>query len=123
VLKKWELSKVLTEAGMSGNNRLSVSPDGKTLLMDVDLGAEHERKNWDGPQPAIYEFDLATEKTSRVTGKNDFVWNPYWVTNDEFLCVIQKEHENEPSLYRMSITGKNAKLLAKHARTPSVSAP
>jgi hypothetical protein len=45
------------------------------------------------------------------------------VTNDEFLCVIQKEHENEPSLYRMSITGKNAKLLAKHARTPSVSAP
>lgn len=123
VLKKWALSKVLTEAGMSGNNRLSVSPDGKTLLMDVDLGAEHERKNWDGPQPAVYVFDFETEKTSRVTAKDDFVWDPYWVTNDEFLCVIQKEHENEPSLYRMWITGKNAKLLAKHARTPSVSAP
>jgi TolB protein len=51
VLKKWALSKVLTEASMNGNDRLSVSPDGKTLLMDVDLGAEHERKNWDGPQP------------------------------------------------------------------------
>src|SRR6266496_4233039 len=112
-----------TEAGMNGNDRLSVSPDGKTLLMDVDLGAEHERKNWDGPQPAIYEFDLATEKTTRVTAKDDFVWDPYWVTNDEFLCVIQKEHENEPSLYRMSIRWNNAKLLAKHARTPSVSAP
>jgi TolB protein len=123
VLKKWALSKVLTEAGMSGNNRLSVSPDGKTLLMDVDLGAEHERKNWDGPQPAVYVFDFETEKTSRVTAKDDFVWDPYWVTNDEFLCVIQKEHENEPSLYRISVNGKNAKLLAKHARTPSVSAP
>ena len=108
---------------MSGNNRLSVSPDGKTLLMDVDLGAEHERKHWDGPQPAVYVFDFETEKTSRVTAKDDFVWDPYWVTKDEFLCVIQKEHENELSLYRMAIKGKNAKLLAKHARTPSVSAP
>jgi len=123
VLKKWELSKVLTAAGMSGNDRLSVSPDGKTLLMNVDLAAEHERKNWDGPQPAIYELDLATEKTTRVTGKNDFVWDPCWLTNDEFLCLIQKEKENEPSLYRMSIKGNNARLLARHARTPSASAP
>ena len=60
VLKRWKLSEVLTEAGMNGGDRLTVSPDGKTLLMDVDLGAEHERKNWDGPQPAIYKFDLAT---------------------------------------------------------------
>ena len=123
VLKKWELSKILTDASMNGNDRLSVSPDGKALLMDVDLGAEHERKNWDGPQPAIYKFDLATEKSTRVTGKNDFVWDPCWLTNEEFLCLIQKENEREPSLYRIPITGKNPKLLAKHARTPSVSAP
>jgi hypothetical protein len=37
--------------------------------------------------------------------------------------VIQKERENEPSLYRMPLNGKNPKLLVKHARTPSVSAP
>ena len=123
VLKKWPLPKVLTEAGMNGGDRLSASADGKTLLMDVDLGAEHERKNWDGPQPAIYKFDLATEKSTRVTGKNDFVWDPFWLTNEEFLCLIQKENEREPSLYRIPITGKNPKLLAKHARTPSVSAP
>jgi TolB protein len=123
VLKKWALSKVLTEAGMSGNNRLSVSPDGKTLLMDVDLGAEHERKNWDGPQPVVYVFDFDTEKTTRVTAKDDFVWDPCWLTNDEFLCLIQKERENEPSLYRMPLNGKKPKLLVKHARTPSASAP
>ncbi len=123
VLKKWALSKLLTEAGMGGNDRLSVSPDGKTLLMNVDLVAEHERKNWDGPQPAVYVFDFDTEKTSRVTAKDDFVWDPYWVTNDEFLCVIQKEHENEPSLYRMSLDGKNPKVIVKRARTPSVTAP
>jgi hypothetical protein len=36
---------------------------------------------------------------------------------------MQKENENEPSIYRMSIDGKNPKLVAKHARTPSASAP
>ena len=123
VLKKWELSKILTDAGTNGGDRLTVSPDDKALLMDVDCGAEHERKNWDGPQPAIEKFYLASEKAVRITGKNDFVWDPFWLSNDEFLCILQKENENEPSIYRMSLDGKTAKLLVKHARTPSVSAP
>ncbi len=123
VLKKWELSKILTDASMNGGDRLSISPDGKVLLMDVDCGSEHERKNWDGPQPAIEKFDVASEKAVRVTGKDDFVWEPFWLSNDEFLCIMQKENENEASIYRMSLDGKNAKLLVKHARTPSASAP
>jgi TolB protein len=123
VLKKWELSKILTDASMNGGDSLSVSPDGKALLMDVDCGVEHERKNWDGPQPAIEKFDITSEKAVRVTGKNDFVWEPFWLSTDEFLCILQKENENEPSIYRMSLDGKNAKLLVKDARTPSASAP
>jgi TolB protein len=123
VLKRWELSKILTDASMNSGDRLSVSPDGNVLLMDVDCGAEHDRKNWDGPQPAIEKFDLASEKVVRITSKNDFVWEPFWLSNDEFLCILQKENEREPSIYRMSLDGKNAKLLVKHARTPSASAP
>src|SRR5436190_1617123 len=123
VLKKWALSKLLTDVSMNGGDRLSVSPDGKVLLMDVDCGSEHERRNWDGPQPAIEKFDVAGEKAVRVTGKDDFVWEPFWLSNDEFLCIMQKEKENEASIYRMSLDGKNAKLLVKHARTPSASAP
>ena len=123
VLKKWELSKILTDAGMNGGDRLSVSPDGKALLMDVDCGSEHERKNWDGPQPAIEKLDLSADKAVRITAKDDFVWQPFWLSANEFLCIIQKEKENRPSIYRMSLDGKNSKLLVKHARTPSASAP
>jgi TolB protein len=123
VLKKWELSKILTDASMNSGDRLSISPDGKVLLMDVDCGAEHERKNWDGPQPAIEKFDLASEKAARITGKDDFVWEPFWLSSDEFLCIMQKENENDASIYRMSLDGKSMKLLVKHARTPSASAP
>jgi len=123
VLRKWELAQILTDASMNGGDRLSVSPDGKALLMDVDCGSEHERKNWDGPQPAVEKFDLSADKAVRITGKDDFVWEPFWLSANEFLCIIQKENENQPSIYRMSLDGKNPKLLVKHARTPSTTAP
>jgi len=123
VLKKWELSKILTDASMNSGDRLSVSPDGTALLMDVDCGSEHERKNWDGPQPAIEKLDLSADKATRITGKDDYVWEPFWLSANEFLCIMQKDNENKASIYRMSLDGKNPKLLVKHARTPSASAP
>jgi TolB protein len=123
VLKKWELSKILTDASMNSGNRLSISPDGNALLMDVDCGSEHERKNWDGPQPAIEKLDLSAEKAVRITGKDDYVWEPFWLTANELLCIMQKENEKQASIYRMSLDGKNPKLLVKDARTPSASAP
>ena len=119
VLKKWELSKVLTERGKYGDAQvfgLSISPDGKTLLIDVDLG---------GPA-AVYAFDLATEKTSRVTSNKDVAIESCWLTNDEFLCVLFKDKakpSNMPSVYRISVNDKVAKLVIKDARNPSVSAP
>jgi len=122
-LNRWELAKILTDASMNSNNRLSVSPDGKSLLMDVDCSAEHERKNWDGPQPAIEKFDLGAEKAVRISAKNDFTWEPFWLNGRELLCVTQKENDDEPSIYRMSLDGKNPKLIVKHGRTPSASAP
>lgn len=122
VLKKWELSKILTDASMNSGNRLSISPDGNALLMDVDCGSEHERKDWDGPQPAIEKLDLSADKAVRISGKDDYVWEPFWLTANEFLCIMQKENENKASIYRMSLDGKNPKLLVKHARTPSASA-
>ena len=101
----------------------ALSPDGKSLLMDVDTGSEHERKDWDGPQPAVEKLDLGAEHAVRVTGKNDFIWEPFWLSDNEFLCLMQKENEKEPSIYRISIDGKNPKLIVKHARTPSASEP
>lgn len=123
VVKRWELAKTLTDASMNSGDRLSISPDGNTLLMDVDCASEHERKNWDGPQPAIEKLDLSSDRAVRVTGKNDFVWEPFWLSPNEFLCIIQKDNENQPSIYRMSLDGKNPKLIVKHARTPTASAP
>lgn len=38
---------------MSGDIRLDASPDGKSLLMDVEMD-EKARKDWDGPPPSVW---------------------------------------------------------------------
>ena len=73
--------------------------------------------------PRLKNSKSAADKAVRITGKDDYVWEPFWLSANEFLCIIQKEKENEASIYRMSLDGKNPKLLVKHARTPSASAP
>src|SRR3954447_6933608 len=37
VMKKWPIEQLVPHGGMSGNVRLNISPDGKTLLLDVEM--------------------------------------------------------------------------------------
>lgn len=122
VLKKWNIEKLVPKGGMSGDVRLDVSPDGKTLLMDIEM-AETERKGWDGPPPAVWKMDLATEKVARVTPKSLYAWDCHWCGPDAIVFCSQAAGEESPSIYRMSLegNGEDRKLLVKNARLPGVS--
>jgi len=49
---------------------------------------------------------------------NRFGW-----TGDKFLCIMQKEKENEPSIYRMDLNGKKREAAGETRAHASVSAP
>ena len=68
-------------------------------------------------------LDLTAEKAVRISGKDNYVWEPFWISTNEILCIMQKENENQASIYRMSLDAKNPKLVVKQARTPTASAP
>ena len=106
---------------MSGDTRLDVSAGGKTLLMDIAMNEESDRKDWDGPLPAIWTLDLATEKVTRLTSRSLYAWDCRWLDADSILFVSQTAGEKEPSICRMSATGqgKDRKRLVKAARIPS----
>jgi len=100
-----------------------ISPDGKRLLLSIDMGEESGRKDWDGPLPALWAFDLQSQKATRLTPKKLFGWDGVWLDNDNILFLSRAAGEKEDSIYRMSTDGKNLKRLFKNARFPSVSAP
>jgi TolB protein len=120
-LKKWDLHALFPAGGLTSSSRLAVSPDGATLLLDVEMDEDVDREDWEDPVPSIWTLDLASEKVTRLTPKDFFGWNGFWLSNDEVLFVSQGEEEETPSLYRMSRQGDNPKVFLKNANAPSVS--
>jgi TolB protein len=58
VLAQWKIGKIIPNGDMSGDGRIDVSPNGKRLLLGIDMSEESNRKDWDGPLPALWSFDL-----------------------------------------------------------------
>jgi len=123
VRAQWKINKIVPNGDMSGDGRIDVSPDGKRLLLSIDMGEESGRKDWDGPLPALWAVDVESQKATRLTLKKLFGWDGVWLDNNNILFLSRAAGEKEDSIYRMSTDGKNLKRLIKNGRFPSVSAP
>jgi len=123
VRAQWKINKIVPKGDMSGDGRIDVSPDGKRLLLSIDIGEESGRKDWDGPLPALWSFDLESQKATRLTPKKLFGWDGVWIDNNNILFLSKATGEKNDSIYRMSVDGKKLKRLIKNGRFPSVSAP
>src|SRR5947199_10354065 len=108
---------------MCGDGRIDVSPDGKRLLLSIEMGEESCRKEWDGPLPALWAFDLQSQKATRLTPKQLFGWDGVWIDDSDILFLSKAPGEKEDSIYRRSTDGQNLQGLIKHESFPSVRAP
>lgn len=123
IIAQWTINKIIPNGGMSGDSRIDVSPDGKYLLLSIEMNEEANRKDWDGPLPALWSFDLDSQRAVRLTPRNLFAWDGCWIDNNNILFLSRAPEEKEDSIYRMSTRGKDLKRLIKDARLPTVSAP
>ena len=87
VRAQWKISKFVPKGDMSGDGRIDVSPDGKRLLLSIDMGEGSGRKDWDGPLPALWSFDLGSQKATRLTPKKLFGWDGVWIDNNNILFL------------------------------------
>ena len=122
VLDRWNIEKTIPNGDMSGDGRIDVSPDGRLLLLSIDMAEENNRKDWDGPPPALWTFEIATQKAVRVTKKNLFAWDGCWMDNQNVLFLSQAAGEKTASIHRMSIKRVNLKRLIPNARKVTVNA-
>jgi TolB protein len=123
VLAQWKIEEIIPNGDMSGDGRIDISSDGKRLLLGIDMGEESNRKDWDGPLPALWTFDLDSQRAVRLSPKKLFGWDGCWIDNDNILFLSRASKEKEDSIYRMSANGKDLKRLIKDARFPIVSRP
>jgi TolB protein len=75
-----------------------VSPDGKRLLLSIDMGEESDRKDWDGPLPALWAFDLQSQKATRLTPKRLFGWDGVWLDGNNVLSQPRRRRKGRLDL-------------------------
>jgi TolB protein len=122
ILNTWNVEKTIPNGSMSADGRIALSPAGKQLLLSVDMAEEHNRPDWDGPPPAIWTLEIATQKPRRITPPELFGWDGCWLDNQTILFLSQPPGEKFASIFRMSLDGKNLKRLINNAHFVSVSA-
>lgn len=123
IVKEWRIEHIVPRGGMSGDIRLAAAPDGRTLLMDVEMD-ERARPGWDGPPPAVWLFDLGAETSRRLTPPTLYAWDCAWLdAPDTILFLSQARGETTPSIYRMTTSGNGAdrRLVVRNARGASAS--
>jgi TolB protein len=126
VLAQWEIEKIVPNGDMSSDSRIDISPDGRRLLLTIDMATEMPNREavWIGPVNALWSFDLKSQNAVRVTPKHLLGLDGVWIDNDNILFLGRAVGQKDNSIYRMSTNGKNLKRLiknAENARFPSVS--
>src|SRR5262249_25625524 len=121
-LKKWKLESLFPNAGMNSGSRIASSPDGKTLLVEVDTDEEvTDIPDWDGPPPSLWTFDLGSARTTRLTEKGVLASSGCWLDGSHILFNLHSAKQKQPVIYQMEIGKKEAKPVIKDGVNPSVS--
>ena len=122
LLAKWNVGTIIPKSDMDSAKRLSVSTDGRKLLIDVGMDEEDSPKDWEGPPPATWLFDIESGKATRLTSKKSYASDSCWLSETDFLIVDTRKDAKSSSIYRVSFANAASTLLIKNAANPSVSA-
>jgi TolB protein len=121
LLASWEIGKIIPNGDLDSSKRLSVSDDGQRLLIDINMDNEESPKDWEGPPPAIWLFDIPSGKATRLTPKMSYASDSCWLNHSEYLLVDSKKNEKISSIYQASIGSGTPRRVIKNAANPSVS--
>ncbi|CAN5371272.1 hypothetical protein BH09VER1_BH09VER1_05920 [soil metagenome] len=120
-LQKWPISEISPKGGMNSGSNLSATADGKSLIVDLDMDENFERKDWDGPPPAVWSFDLESGKGRRLSPPGTFEWSPRATPFGGILCLGLPKGTTKPAIYQLSGVGAQRTLLLRDASSPSLS--
>jgi len=112
-----------SKGDMSGDGRIDVSPDGKRLLLSIDMGEESGRKDWDAPVASALSVRSPIAKGDQANAKKLFGWDG--VLDRQRHCSLSQpasRAKRTTQFIKCPLT-ENLKRLIKNGRFPSVSAP
>lgn len=122
VLRKLAIRDLFGTLIISSESRFSFSPDGRFLLFNTSMVPD------DVGISAIYRYDFANERLSRLTSDPLGGRDPQWLTDKEIVFTGYVKGRYKPKscvpyyrIYRMSGNGKNRRVVIRDAENASYS--
>lgn len=119
-LKSWPVSLFGPGASMSSGSSLAVSPDGKSLLVEIDGDEDVKIKDWDGPPSALWTIDLQTGARQRIGSRSLLSWFGCWESPSRIICNGVTEKKTQSGIYRISLPEGAFSLVLPNASSPTV---
>ena len=119
LLASWEVGKIFPDTDADSSDHLSISPDGKRLIVNVGMENGESIKDFNGPPPAIWLLEIESGKATRLTPKGSYATEPCWLNDSEYLFI--DADKKGTSVFRAVIGGGPNKLVVRNAAEPSVS--
>lgn len=121
-LQKWPLASLIPKGSFSAGGAMSVSPDGRTLLVEVDMNEPNPSKDASGPPSAIWSVEPASGRATRLTAKGiAYHASPRWLSPDEMVFQTSGGRDKKAGVVRAKLNGADRRLLVPKATYPSVS--
>ena len=121
-LKKWKLDSLFPKGSMNSGSSIACSPDGRRLLVEVDMDEEEANlPDWDGPPPSLWNLDLTSEKATRLTRPGVLASGGCWLDETHILFTALSAKEKDPLIEKMDLLTKGTEPVLKNGLNPSVS--
>lgn len=120
--QKWILAKIIPKASFSAGGAISLSPDGRELLLEVDMLEPNPNKEDTNPPSAIWSLEPTSGKSVRITPKgHPYHASPRWLSADEMLFSSTGSKDKKDGVLRMKFGSSERKVVVPKATYPSVS--
>ena len=120
-LGKWKVDSLFPKGGMNSGSVISSSPEGKTLLVEVDMDEEVTNiPDWDGPAPSLWTLDLGSGKATRLTDKGVLASSGCWLDGRHILFNLFSAKQKKAGIYEMEIGKKEVRPVIKDGVNPTV---
>lgn len=120
--QKWAVGSLIPKGSFSSGGAMSVSPDGRTLLVEVDMLEPNPGKDEPGPPSAIWSVDPAAGRAIRQSAKGiAYNASPRWISADEMLFQSSGGKDKKNGVMRAKLGSTERQLIVSKATYPSVS--
>ena len=115
ILSTYDINEIAEGNSVSSATKFLLTPDEKSIIYTAGVD---EDADFDEPPEALFRYDIAAKKNTRLTAKGIYAVYPSLRDNNIIFFAASKSMDEPWSIYSIPATGGNPQLVIKDGTYP-----